>query len=534
MADTAVNFNVQQVTATRSPVSTVTVDNFPQGTLEYYFTMGGVNQWLPTKSYFKVDAEIQGYGALANVTPTVSQNIALADNWAGNMFNQVNCKIGEQDVSVITQFTGQAAALKKKMCKSYASRHSMGEGTSNDLVSQASRTYRNSYGAPSDLGDGSTQYILKGCTNALIPTATVGFAVAGTGILTGVNTDFLGAAADEKNDTKILVGDILVLGGAKYNVTVVTNATSITVSPANTAIVGTTPIYYFIRQNLQSISMGKNAITSLYVPPCGLFDWNGYLGQGSYRIVLTPNASYQSCVADTKNPLWNAAVDGYKLVIKDIKLYIWTAKKEAIEGPMSLNLLEMSVLPKAYANSTSIQYVVPASTKMITVFAQSILAGSSTLFPPSSFKALPLLANIATKGRAGELSLQTIQLTYASIVKPSTQFNSEWLTTSSGIQVDAATVQTNRMVQRYFDTFNEFGSSGSSAGVLTIDEFLQSPFYHYSFARDVTDRSTELTVNLTYGNLAVDTNIMVVCWYDRTVNYTVAQGQVVAVSARDV
>ena len=544
MEDLAVNFNVRQISATRS----LNGADFASGTLDFGWTCGGVNHWQPTKTYCKADAEIEGYGNYQYKTPLVSDMIALADNWVACLFTQCNQQIGDQDIAIINQFLPQASTIKQKLSRSFASRHSIGEVKS-DMVSMAKRLYRNAYGAPGDLGDGTTQFITKGVLNANMNTATIG-SVAVTGVFTCAVGRFDGTmpvtvpvTSPIINDTLINPGDVLMVGGptpgggttigyTRYIVKTVDSATNITVEPASTTTIAQTNNFYFIRQNIQSTSINKNVVTGIFVPPVGLYDWAGWMGPGSYKLILTPNANYQKTAVETKSPLWNHPTDGFRLKINDVKLYVWTAKLLPIEGPKTLMLREMEVLQQAYANGTSFQYSVKPSTKSIAIFVQSSLAGSSNIFPPSLFKAYP--ADIS-KGRQGELSIRTLSITYASLTKPGeTVTNSQWLVTPNGKQVDATNPQTNRLVQRYYDNFNEHGSAGSTSGIVTLDEWLQNPWYYYSFNTDITDRSTEVSLNITYDNLAFESKVFVVAFYNRTINYTTSLGQVVAVAARDV
>ena len=145
---------------------------------------------------------------------------------------------------------------------------------------------------------------------------------------------------------------------------------------------------------------------------------------GSYTISLVPNSNYKLDCVETRNPLYNVA-SGFTLVINSCKFYAYQAKESIPEGPMALDLMECLILSKQISFSISTgnyHFTVPPSTMYITVFAQLNSAGSDTRYPSSMFKA----PNQAGFGVYGDLTLSQLQLTYASINKPSTNWNSDF------------------------------------------------------------------------------------------------------------
>lgn len=555
----AVNYNLMEVTCQKA----VQGSSFPQGTQDYIFTIGQPNCWCPCKSYFKIDMQVVGNGASLNsqYIPRVSDDIAFADNVAGNLYTNAFMKFEGQDVSVVTSFLAQTSALKKRLYKSHGWLKTIGQGAQMDVASKLSRTYLTSKEVPGDNDNGDTAILLKGC-----PTTNYGgtaspasvTAVAATGVVTGVNTDWLGAV---NQGNQIFPGDIMVINGIKYSVAVVSNATHVTLSTLLSADIATaTQDFYFLRQNLNT-NTSKNIISVLWQPPLGIFDYKDFLGAGSYKISLTPDSNYLNNAIQTRNNFYkvvtNAAnVDSFTFSINDVKLYIYQAKANIPDGPVTLDLMESLMMTKPITSNNSngnYQFSVPPSTAYITIFAQDNRVGSSPLYSPSLFKC----ANSATTNgqpnpapasyNSGDMTLTNIQCIYASITKPSTNWSSVWNVFTNPLApvilpggnppLLPINSQTNQMVQRFYDSFLEFQNSANSGfGTETFNEWAQrGPFYMFVYARDQSDRSTEVQLNVTFSDIsAANSNIFICAWYHNTVQYTVNNGMITALSSRQV
>ena len=103
--------------------------------------------------------------------------------------------------------------------------------------------------------------------------------------------------------------------------------------------------------------------------------------------------------------------------------------------------------------------------------------------------------------------------------------------------------------QRYHDTYDESGLEVQLGGMETITDWLRrGPFYHFTFARDVNNKSTELQVNTTFigpglAGLAATggatpgltaSRLFVVAHFRNTVQITTANGLIVSVAKREV
>ena len=275
----------------------------------------------------------------------------------------------------------------------------------------------------------------------------------------------------------------------------------------------------------------------MWQPPIGIFDYDEELGSGNFKIQLNPNSNFDKCAVETKNPLW-ATVSPYRLVINDVRFYAYIEKKSLPDSSRDLFLDELSIQSKPY--SSNLQFSVPPSTRAISVFVQDNTAGSSPLIPPSMFKVLD----------NGDLYLKNIQLNYANITKPSTNWESKYessATSNAGALTRSSTLE---LQQRYHDTYEESGLELDIAGMESLSDWLRrGPFYHYTFARDVNNKSTEVQLNTTFvgpnnvSNLSATGNptpllstsrVFVIAHYRRTVQITTANGLIVSVASREV
>ena len=162
------------------------------------------------------------------------------------------------------------------------------------------------------------------------------------------------------------------------------------------------------------------------------------------------------------------------------------------------------------------------------------------MIPPSMFKVFD----------NGDLYLKNIQINYASMTRPSTNWESKYessATSNAGALTRSATLE---LQQRYHDTYEESGLEVELAGMESLTDWMKrGPFYHYTFARDVKNKSTELQLNTTFigpndaSNLSATVNptarliasrVFVVAHHRKTVQITTANGLIVSVAVREV
>jgi len=259
---------------------------------------------------------------------------------------------------------------------------------------------------------------------------------------------------------------------------------------------------------------------ALWQPPIGIFKYSEELGAGDYRLQLNPNTNFNLNAVETRN---TGTVVEYALVIQDVRFYCYIEKRNIPDAIRDLYLSEMLVQSKPY--SSNLQFSVPPSTMALTIFLQDGTAGSNAQIPPSMFKCLDNT----------DLSLQNIQITYANISKPSTNWQSGYgVALSSNGAFTAQGI--NLLEQRYHDSYEESGLDCKSNGVETYYDWLQrGPFYHFSFERDVNNKSTEIQITSNYTqNINVAARMFIVAHFRKTVQITTSNGLVVNVASREV
>jgi hypothetical protein len=508
MSHEPLELQYRQITSQRAVIN----DNFPQGVIDFNFSIGGRTGFIPNRSYFRIGLKVTGPDNVA--PPTVSDQLAFADSVAGNMFTNVYFRAGGQDVSSIVNYCPQAAACKNRIDKSGAWLNTTGKDSYALDADFQSRVNRVSSDVPGLL-DGQLQTVKLGAA-ATQSSYTVTIAV--DGVVTGVGTDFLVTG-------NVVVGDELLISGSLYTVTVATNATTLTVTPAPNAVVTTGATGSAMKVIREVDGDGRNEVYVIYQPPIGIFDHGDPLGSGDYRIQLNPNAYYkQSCVESKFNLSPGVAAGnemGFNFDVKSIQFYAATCKVAIpATGTETIHLMECQVQSKPISQQTGenlLDFTIPPSTKAISVFVQSGDSGTNTQVPPSMFK---------TKDNS-DMKLASIQLSYANTNKPSTRWSSEY-TDGSVLASD----RKNYMIQRYNDTqmaTTQFWSPGGSESF--SDWSKRGPLYHYTFNRDRDDRSTHLQVAANFNGLEANANLLIVAHYTRVVQIAVTNGFVSSVES---
>ena len=248
----------------------------------------------------------------------------------------------------------------------------------------------------------------------------------------------------------------------------------------------------------------------IYQPPLGIMEHSKPMGAGQYRFQFNPASNFEkACVESDVN---KTPGTDYKFEVQSMELYICEEKMDiSPTGTDVLHLLEHQVQSKKMSQSSSLDFTVPPSTKAITMFVQSGLAGTDNRFPPSKFA----VENGLHK------KLRNLQITFANTTKPPTNWTSE---TGS---------HTLKLQQRYLDTQIESGQAFSSGGCETMSDWmLNGPVYHYTFVRDSNDRSTQVQLSAqwdTSSPIDANDNIFLVAHYTRSVEVQVESGYISSV-----
>lgn len=525
---------------------------FSQGVQDYVFSVGAPNCWVPSKSYFRVSLSLYTTGTILPLYPDAMT--AYADNAVGNLFDNVYVRAGQQDVSSVVQYAAQASALRVRIQNTLPWLRSMGSGACLNQAEfmkrlQACTGYPTVGALPASAPAGARLYenfeIFKPASAGNVAASTVAISIlAGTnnggsvafplvptgGIVTGVNTIFttgmpsVAGGIPSNTGGTVLPGDVLVVNGVWYEVVSVTNATTLNVFPVPLVAIAATANWFIIRPDIIRVPQEFSSVYAMWQPPLGLFDYSEEMGAGDYRLQLNPNTNFALNAVETRNGDW-ATVPIYSLVVNDVRFYAYIEKRSIPDSVRDLYLTEMAIQSKPYANN--LQFSVPPSTKALTIFFQDGASGSSPLIPPSMFK---MLDNT-------DLILQNIQLTYANITKPSTNWQSSFVpsTSAGGVFTLAAALQQQ---QRYHDSYEESGLDTKAGGFETLTDFLKrGMFHHFSFEKDIDSRATEVQLNTVFSPALPGNTTMrafIVAWFRKTVQITTANGLIVNVASREV
>ena len=508
---------------------------FPNGVIEYPFSVGAPNAWIPSKSYFRISLSVYGI-PITNppppqaVAPLPSEMVAFADNAVGNLFDNCYLRSNNVAISSITQGFAQASALKVRLGKSYANLKSMGAGAEMNEARFTKRVQDISQFARPDSGIDSVNEFYKPTEVGHFIDATVAIDV-GTDPHEVVGTDTLFETGMPSIDGDPLggpinPGDLLTISGIQYPVLAVDDDQHLRIGVPATEDT-TTSDWYIERKDTVRGPQAYNTVYATFQPPLGIFDHPLPIGGGQFRLTLNPNANYLLNGVETRNPEFKAGIDGldpastYSLVVNECKFYAYIEKMAIPDQVQDIKLNECLVQQKQWQNN--LQFSVPPSTTALTIFVQDPSAGRSPLVPPSMFK---MLDN-------SDLKLQTVQITFGGITMPSTAWQSAWLP-------DYNFGGVNQLQQRYRDSYEESGLDVNGGGVESYPSYLlRGPIYHYSFARDMSKRSTEVQVNTQFNQLPAGPGngrglVFCVAWYRREVQITTALGLLTNVVARQV
>jgi hypothetical protein len=514
---------------------TISGENFAAGVADWAISIGRPSVLLMGQSYFRLELEVLGAGDPAVAKqPQIHEAIALAENAVGNAFSSCYFTAGGQSVSQCVNYAAQAGAVHMRTTASGAWLRSLGESSYAAGASFSERCAKLSQsrafddGAAADYAGKATPTGLSGlgdCRESFYKPVAAGQFLAATvavanntGILTGVGTAFSG---DD-------VGSTMMIDGVRYTVNAFVDATHLVVEPQPAQPIDADSNWYCIHRELLRSSESRNKIQILWRPPCGIFDFDGTLGSGDYRLTLSPSASYAAEMVETLNP---AAVPGriglatstYTINVLSMQFYAATAQMAIPDQVQELHLREYQVMSKTLVSENSqLSFAVPASTTRLHMFIQDGRAGSTPNQPPSRF----------TVANGSDLNLQALQVTFANQTRPATRW-------SSGFSEEPGRSR-QYLTQLYTQGKIEASAADSVGGVETLNEWLtRGPLYTWDFARDQADRSTEVTIAIQYGNPEGDvfdtrSKFFLVAEFDRAVEITTQSGLVVGVRSLNV
>lgn len=573
LQDRDVELNFREVTCKRS----VQGVNFSRGIQDFDFSVSGKNAFIPSLSYFVIDATLTSkitqqrrfnsgiksidasaaslfsVGGTGNFRrPYYADSIAFADHFGSTLYNNAFFRAGNSDVSLITQYIPQAGVLKSRLDKSGAWSKNIGRIVMHDdadfdrrrnYVSQDGKFHEDGlinieytkaqlYLLNGDLYDGDAAngatVTITGATGALAwkPVAATGTSLCVSGIEIG---DYLEFTATTPYKVKVLeILSIVTVGeiGETFNLRVEFINNSSIVDRANVAASLVT------LSKKKDAACGFNQTQIMFQPPLGIFSEANPISGGDFKISLNPSPNYKRNGVQTSSSL-TPPEDGsdatlltanYNLVINDVKFYACTIKSDVSpSGVIPLSLIEMAVINKTMnqgGGSQNLDFTVPPSTLALTVFLQMGDASSNTYIP-------------ATKFYTGiNLAVPAIPVTDPLTGEPSELYNN-FSNRIQGLQVTYGSVtktQTlypsaldtktgvNKNIQRFLQSIQYSGKITSDGGSESHPQYLErGNYWHFDFSKDKNDTSSYVNVQVDFGTLSVppSTQLFLVAHYSR-------------------
>ena len=90
---------------------------FSQGIMDFPFSISSPSSFVPSKSFFRISLQLNRGTTSA---PIISDQIAYADNCAGNLFTTASFRFGGVEVSKTTSYAQQASILKTRAGSTHA------------------------------------------------------------------------------------------------------------------------------------------------------------------------------------------------------------------------------------------------------------------------------------------------------------------------------------------------------------------------------------------------------------------------------
>ena len=468
---------------------------FDKGVQDFNFSVGGNFCFRPDKSYFKFALKLINK---AGGQPIAINNMAFADDVVDCLYDNVYFRAGGSDVSSIVNFSPHAGILKRRMNESGAWLNSVGKDAYGLDPSFSSRV--------NDLASNGVALGVERTISVVAQDSAVTLGIATTGVLT-----FTGASTVVAAD----IGQTITVLGVPYTVETWASPTVIGVLPRPPVAVVAAPANV-VSLTQTDVSSQKNDKYVMWRPPIGIMD-SGALFAGDYRFQLNPSSQYAKRAVES---LTNLASDDYTFTVEDVQFFACIERMNApATGIRKLYLDEMQIQSKTLTNATgsnNLDFSVPPSTKKLIVFVQSSAAGSNNIVPITQFKCLD----------ASDENLKQIQITYANVSKPSTNWTSEY---TSGA------TDRNYITQRYLDSQIATDMINSEGGTESLREWLaRGAYVAMDFERDASDRSTHVQLAIQFGNIEANANVFVAAVYSRVAEITTTNGFISSVQTLSV
>lgn len=489
-------------------------DTFSRGVIDFQYNIQSQSRLIPSLSYIKCEAEILINGS----APTLQDKIALSEVWLSNLCESVSFYIGNKSISRVDDYVGQTSMLFYRTQRTYNWLNSIGkdafylipavEDRQNLISSNATqRLFDFQIAAPAGLGfPGGTTYEKTGGEAEIVFTV-----LGGTDLTKFVKVGDSIKYSEDTNGIKQAAVTGVTFDGANAGTISIASVLADEIASTDLA---TSPLTLVVDDELGQTELNKkNTVQVLWQPPLGIFHNRSLvLGAGYYRLKIKPSSSKAGAFEMNGNfPLPANTVMNFRKYVLVNTIFQDTTFND---GEYYLCLDEFNVQNKRLNQASSLtshNFTIPPTTHMISIFSQDGNAGAQS----ESNAGIP--ATVFKDENNSNVDLRHIQLFYGGQTKPITLFDSSFTST------------TNNLVQRY--EWEMCNTGLSEVGGESYDSWLQRGIlYTTQFIKEKGNNSTELAIQLDYGDIQGDVELFVAAMYRNIVKVKVQDGFVAHVT----
>ena len=489
------NINARYVRV--EPLSGFQSDRFSSTQLNYQFNTSSSVFWDPSKSYFRIRANVLKADGKAL---TLSDNIAPSQYFAANLFSSIEYQLGGQTVSRCPQDVALAEAFFSRTSKSGSWMDKVGQST---LLSGSFKDRQNmvcSDGRP-DLSGGQPR-----SWGAITDLAFV--------VSSGIMTSEIAPTVPLKVGDRLLIfpvtiagGDVKDVGVSNFTISIVevltTRTFGVTTATGTAWTATTAKLIIYPATKIQSASHFEtcyqaNSLSVMNLP-------HGIPG-GSHRFSLTPNSQYLIDCVESPGQVKTSGVD-YKVEIEEVVFFAYLVQSPIHfdDVKYSLNTSDVQIqrldVPSSQGSSVTKIFSIAANTRTIAVGFQG---RDQKTFNQKTKLVINDLTVPAVPKFHSERELSRLFIQYR---------GKQWPSPDSDVSMNQVVDSSSRnfITKMYFDTMVSNGLFPSAGGCEDIDTFMSNGFYYlFEVAGDTTDNSTSLVVNFSGITSACDVIVFAV------------------------
>jgi hypothetical protein len=482
------NTNMRQITASRG----IDAASFNSGVQNFKFELAGNKWWRPSRSYLRLRCSLtkQPVGLAAPLPLTLSDGIAPSMGLCGNLYQNMDFKVGDTTVARVSNNVAQVDVMKHRLEKSRSWTKSIGQST--NFWSESFRERQNavcSDGISDELGSSTVARLYLPNYDVL---DTVEYKADQTATITYTNaqTADIWQAGDlysDLNNVLIGVNQVVldVVANAALKIFVLTLSQTVPIVATAAAAAGN-----WQRTRNSARSRRVSDFELVWKPPLSVFDYDRALPCGKYELSMLPfNTAQMKANAIESIGLATKVDADYAFKVSEIYLYI-----EEVEGEncsdmsylLDLTQLRMQESTFQAAGFSQKSFDVSPATKALTIAYQDLRINSDTRISASKFRVyndtVPFYAATSIQEDYG-LNLQRQYVSYAGQNYPPADADP-----SFNLTLDHTT-------QRYVESLIQSEAYYDTGGAETISEFHEAgSYYHQKIHKHPDDMATRAII----------------------------------------